>query len=143
MSDPERERQLQKVLARPEPASLEQFDALWQIFERAPRRIVTQHVVAEAFTNRMRRHSNWSRAIGLLPNRVEERGCSIADPYAGGAFRRIIGEIGPTDAGLIYTAEIEKATIIFGRRPAAALGGGARCPCAVPQSVGLPPASVV
>jgi hypothetical protein len=109
----ERERQLQKVSGRPDPVSLEQFDSLWQIFERAPRRIVTQHVVAEAFSNKMRKQFNWSSAIRLLPSYfVEERGCCISDVYAHREFQRMLQEIGPTDAGLIYTAEIEKATII-------------------------------
>ena len=112
-SDPERERQLQKISGRPEPTPLEDFDALWQIFVRAPRRIVTQHVVAEAFSNRMRKRFNWTSAIRLLPVfSVEERGCCISDVLAHREFQAILEDLGPTDAGLIYTAEIEKATII-------------------------------
>jgi hypothetical protein len=113
VSAPERERQLREVSGRPGSVPLEQFDALWQIFERAPRRIVTQHVVAEAFSNKMRKRFNWSSAIRLLPNYgVEERGCSISDVYARRGLQRMLEELGPTDAGLIFTAEIEKATII-------------------------------
>jgi hypothetical protein len=112
-SDPERERQLQMISGRSEPASLEDFDALWQIFERAPRRIVTQHVVAEAFSNRMRKRFDWTSAIRLLPVfSMEERGCCVSDILAYREFQPILKELGPTDAGLIYTAEIEKATII-------------------------------
>jgi hypothetical protein len=113
VGDLERERQLQEVSGRQDPLSLEQFDALWQIFERAPRRIVTQHVVAEAFSNKMRKQYNWSSALRLLPTYcLEERGCCISDVYSRPMFRRILEDIGPTDAGLIYTAEIEKAMII-------------------------------
>jgi hypothetical protein len=93
--------------------SLEQFDALWQVFERAPRRIVTQHVVAESFSNRMRKQFNWVSAITLLPGHsVEELACCIRDLHTCDAFRRIMEDVGPSDAGLIYTAEIEKATIL-------------------------------
>jgi hypothetical protein len=110
LGGPQRERQLQNVLRRPLP--LEQFESLWNFFGSDRRRIVTQNVVAEAFTNRMRQ-GDWSRGIGLLREYgLEERECCIAYLYARGEFRRMIDEIGPTDAGLIYIAEVEKATII-------------------------------
>jgi rRNA-processing protein FCF1 len=113
VSAADRERRLVEVRGRDDKVSLDQFDALWRIFARAERRIVTQHVVAEAFSNKMRRRSNWSSAIELLPKYdMEERGCCIRDLYAQAEFRRIVEEIGPTDAGLIYTAGTEKATII-------------------------------
>jgi hypothetical protein len=49
----------------------------------------------------------------LLPDyRVEELGCCVCDLYTRVEFRKIMDEIGPTDAGLIYTATIEDATII-------------------------------
>jgi rRNA-processing protein FCF1 len=112
LSDLKRERGLQEVWGRKDPPKLEQFDALWQFFENARRRIVTQHVVAEAFTSRMRKRSDWHKAISLLPNHVVECGCSISALYSHREFRRIMEEIGPTDACLIYVAAEEKATII-------------------------------
>ncbi len=112
-SESDRERQLHEVWNREDPPGLEEFEARWHLFEGAHRRIVTQHVVAEAFTNKMRKRSNWSSAIGLLPDYcIEERGCCVAELYAHGKYRRIVEDIGPTDAGLIYIAEVEKATII-------------------------------
>jgi hypothetical protein len=60
----------------------------------------------------MRKQFNWSTAIGLLPkHHVEERGCCISDLYVNSDFRLIMEQLGPTDAGLIYT-EMEKATIL-------------------------------
>ena len=111
---PERERELQEVWGREDAVSLEQFDALWQMFERAHRRIVTQHIVAEVFSNKRRRLlKEWRSAIKLLPKySVEERGCCVCDLYASDDFHQIMEEIGPTDAGLIYTAEREGATIV-------------------------------
>jgi hypothetical protein len=112
-SSVERERRLRQVRGRSEPVSGAQFDALWQFFKTVPRRIVTQHVVAEAFGNKMRKQFNWSDAIGLLPKyHVEELGCCISDLYADKDFRPIIEALGPTDAGLIHTAEVEKAAIL-------------------------------
>jgi hypothetical protein len=109
----ERERILRAELGGRHPVSLEQFEALWRLFERSPRRIVTQHVVAEAFSSKMRKRFDWTRVIELLPRyAVEERGCRVADLYALDDFRGILEDLGPTDAGLIYTAREEKATIL-------------------------------
>ena len=111
---PERERELQEVWGRQDTVSLEQLDALWRIFEQARRRIVTQHIVAETFSNKGRKHlKEWRSAIGLLPHySVEERSCCICDLHASDDFRQIMEELGPTDAGLIYTAKSEGATIV-------------------------------
>jgi hypothetical protein len=69
--------------------------------------------VAEAFSNKMRKRFNWTSAIRLLPVfSVEERGCGISDVLAHREFRPLLEELGPTDARFIYTAEIEKATLI-------------------------------
>jgi predicted nucleic acid-binding protein len=111
---PERERELQEVWGRQDTVSLEQLDALWRIFERAHRRIVTQHIVAETFSNRGRKRlKEWRHAIGLVPEyNVEERSCRICDLHALTDFREIMEELGPSDAGLIYTAKREGATIV-------------------------------
>jgi rRNA-processing protein FCF1 len=111
---PERERELQTVWGREDALSLIQLDALWNFFGRARRRIVTQHVVAEVFSNKGRKQlTGWHNAIQLLPDYdVEECDCRIRDLYARDDFRQIMEALGPTDAGLIYTAELKAATII-------------------------------
>jgi hypothetical protein len=112
-SSVQRERKLREVRGRSEPVSGAQYDALWRLFETVPRRIVTQHVLAEAFGNTMRKQFNLGNAIGLLQkHHVEERACCISELYTNQDFRPIIEGLGPTDAGLIYTAEVEKATIL-------------------------------
>ena len=49
--------------------------------------------------------------------RIEERPCQIRDVLEKPEYGNILVDIGPADAGLIYRAEHEKATIItdYGR----------------------------
>ena len=114
----ERERILREVLDSGGPVSGRQFDDLWQLFLSAGRRIVTQHVVAETYSLgkrqlKFKKEVIWESAIALLVKfGLEERACCIRDLQARPGFRQILEAVGPTDAGLLHTAEIEKATLI-------------------------------
>jgi len=116
----ERTRVLTEIRGRDDGISPERFDDLWNLFHRAARRIVTQHIVAEAYGLRHRltsfRHRKalvWRSAILLLANPgIEELSCQIRDVHERHPYRDILEELGPADAGLIYTAESNKATII-------------------------------
>jgi hypothetical protein len=116
----ERIRVLTEIRGRDDRISPERFDGLWDLFRSATRRIVTQHVVAEAYGSRNRlasfRHQKelvWRSAITLLANPgIEEQSCLITDVVEREGYRDILHELGPSDAGLIFTAELLKATII-------------------------------
>jgi rRNA-processing protein FCF1 len=113
----ERERKLREVRGRDEPVSGKQFDDLWELFSRAGRRIVTQHVVAEVYglrkRLRFRKEVVWENAERLLwEHGLEERACCIRDLLLRPEFRRILEAVGPADAGLLHTAEVEKATLL-------------------------------
>ena len=113
----QRERILREVLGSGGPVSGEQFDGLWRLFLNAGRRIVTQHVVAEVYGLRRRlkfkKEAIWKSAAALLMEfGLEERACCIRDLHGVPAFRLILEAVGPTDAGLLHAAEVEKATLI-------------------------------
>jgi predicted nucleic acid-binding protein len=97
----------------------ELFDDLWYIFENTKRRIITQHVIAEALKfsrpGWLQGHKDAVRdaAISLLDDfRVEEHSCPILDLHANGDYRKVLIALGYTDAGLLHTAERHKATLI-------------------------------
>lgn len=55
----------------------------------------------------------WGSAFTLLrEHALEERACRIRDFIPRPEFRRILETLGPTDAGLLHIAEIEKATLL-------------------------------
>ncbi len=96
----------------------ERFDALWRVFHAAQRRLVTQHVTAEAYNLG---HIRWDWLLKGLSGvwhaslgqwHVEELPCALSDLYADEVYRRIVDQAGPTDAGLILTAKRERATIL-------------------------------
>jgi hypothetical protein len=115
-----RTRVLAEIRGRDDRISPERFDGLWNLFRSAARRIVTQHVVAEAYGLRNRlasfRHQKelvWRSAIMLLADPgIEEHCCLIKDVIEREEYRDILGELGPSDASLIFTAELQKATIV-------------------------------
>ena len=81
---------------------------------------MTQHVVAEAFGLRARlglfRHRRelvWQAALGLLSQPgIEEHPVRVTELAESPDYRRLLQEIGPVDAGLIYTAERRGAVIL-------------------------------
>ena len=112
-----RERILKEVLGSGGPVSGEQFDGLWQLFLNAGRRIVTQHVVAEVYGLRKRlkfkKEAIWKSAVALLMEfGLEEQSCCVRDLHGIPAFRHMLEKVGPTDAGLLRAAEVEKAMLV-------------------------------
>jgi predicted nucleic acid-binding protein len=115
-----RARILDDIRGRGDDLLPDRYDELWQIFRRASRRIITQHVVAEAYglRHRLEEHLHrkelvWRSAITLLREyNVGEESCSIRDLHDREGYRRILLEIGPTDAGLLHVAEQQKAKIL-------------------------------
>ena len=110
----QRQRRIGEVWGRQDAITVEQFDGLGTLFLSAKRRIVTQHVVAEALNSRVRkRFPEWFAALELTrKHQIDEVGCCVADLLPHNEFRKLMKDLGPTDAGLIYVAENEGATII-------------------------------
>ncbi len=50
----ERTRVLDDIRGRPDPITPDIYDELWTLFQGAAHRVVTQHIVAEAYGNRRR-----------------------------------------------------------------------------------------
>ena len=98
----------------------EQFEKLWLLFQSARRKVITQHVVAETYSLRHRLRPLqtqsdriWGAATQLLyRDRIEERACSITELYKDETYGQIVRAIGPTDAGLILTAQELKCDIL-------------------------------
>lgn len=115
-----RTRVLTEIRGRDDSISPERFDDLWNLFHSAARRIVTQHVITETYGLRRRLASFrdrkdlvWRSALRLLADPgIEEQSCSIRDVHNRREYSDILTELGPADAGLIYTAEHQKVTII-------------------------------
>ncbi|MGA2770826.1 MAG: hypothetical protein ABSG26_08425 [Bryobacteraceae bacterium] len=114
-----RMRALTEVRGQPDDLPPESFDDLWYLFDHAKRRIITQHVIAEALkfsrTGWLRDHKDavWEAAISLLNGfGVEEHSSPILDLYTDEDYRPVLIELGSTDAGVLHTAEQHKATLI-------------------------------
>ena len=96
----------------------ERFDDLWQVFESAERRIVTQHVMIEALRGRKdsplsKKENLWEAAVKLLEDyQLEEQSCVVSELFRSEDYKKILQDIGPTDAGLIFVAAREKVTLI-------------------------------
>jgi rRNA-processing protein FCF1 len=140
----ERIRVLTKIRGRDGGMSPERFDDLWELFRSEARKIVTQHVIAEAYGLRRRLDSLqyrkdlvWRGAIALLKTGIEEQSCALRDLLAQDGYRKILTEIGPTDAGLIFTAERQKATIITDDDELASWAGFRSVPVILLPSIGL------
>jgi rRNA-processing protein FCF1 len=109
---------LRKIRGRDDDVSLARFDELRRVFDRTERRIVTQRVLAEVYGLRKKLRFEkalvWDVAANLLlnPGKIEECSCSLTELYARDDCRKIVREIGPTDAGIIYTAETRKCAIV-------------------------------
>jgi rRNA-processing protein FCF1 len=105
------------IRGRGDNLSPERFDDLWQVFRRARQRIVTQHVVAEVYGLRKRLpfHKDviWRSAIEILMDPgLEEKPCSVRELSQEQGYEKILTELGPTDAGLLLTAERYRATVL-------------------------------
>jgi hypothetical protein len=140
----ERVRILTSIRGRSDGMSPERFDDLWKLFRSGARRIVTQHVIAEAYGLRKRLDSLqyrkdlvWRGAIAILGSGIEEQSCALRDLLEQDGYRKILTEIGPTDAGLIFTAERQKATIITDDGPLARWAGVRSVPVILLPSIGL------
>jgi hypothetical protein len=87
---------------------------------RSAQRIVTQHVIAEAYNLRTRlgslsnrRDLVWQGALDILRDPgIEEESIRIRDLNGKPDYRDILTTLGPADTGLLYIAEQRKGTII-------------------------------
>jgi rRNA-processing protein FCF1 len=116
----------------------ERFDHLWLFFRNAAHRIVTQHVIAEAYNLRTRalgslrnrRDLAWEGALGILRDPgIEEQSFRVRALDEEPEYRKILVRLGPADTGLLYVAEQRKATIVSedGELRNLALNRGIRC----------------
>jgi predicted nucleic acid-binding protein len=115
----ERVRILTDIRGQSDNLPPERFADLWYVFEHAARRIITQHVVVEALkfsrTGWLRDHKDDVResAIALVTEfGVEDLSCPILTLHASKDHRPALIALGVTDAGLLYTAEQQKAALI-------------------------------
>jgi predicted nucleic acid-binding protein len=123
----ERERVLNEIRGREDVISPARFDDLWNLFHTSKRRIVTPHVIAETYGLRkllaFPKDLIWDAARTILDRPgIEEQSCLLSEVFGIEGYRTILKELGPADAGLIYTAERHKATVISddgGLRPLA------------------------
>jgi rRNA-processing protein FCF1 len=115
----------------------ERFKDLQQVFRQAARRIVTQHVIAEVYNLRGRSTIQDRNILTDLLAGVDlaERSCAFAELYKSAAYRKMLGDVGVTDAGLIYVAEREKATILSEDRDLSSWAHARSVPCFNLQSV--------
>jgi rRNA-processing protein FCF1 len=114
----ERSRVLNDIRGR-DRVSPDRFDGLWRVFETAAKRVVTQHVVAEAYGLRKRLASSyrkdvvWQGALTILRHPgIEEESFQVVDLDADPKYHAVLIALGPSDAGILYTAERRKATIL-------------------------------
>jgi hypothetical protein len=115
----ERSRLLSDIRRRPDAVSPERFTDLWQLFKVAAQRIVTQHVIAEAYNLgknlscfRGKKELVWRSALKILENPgIDEASIAISELNSS-AYREILLQIGPADAGLLYIAEQRKAVVL-------------------------------
>jgi hypothetical protein len=137
MGPQQRIRVLNEIRGQDDRESPERFDYLWQFFRSAAQRVVTQHVIAEAYNLRRRlgslsnqRELVWQGALDILRDPgIEEEPFRIRDLDGKPEYRKILTTLGPTDTGLLYIAEQRNATIITEDKPllSFALDRGIRC----------------
>ena len=116
----QRVRVLNEIRGRSDDVAPQQFEALRQLFYHAKRRIITTHVVAEAYglrkrlgTLKYKKDLVWKNAVSLLGDPgIEEMHCSMLDLQVNEAHRKILFELGPCDADVILTAQQQKATAL-------------------------------
>jgi predicted DNA-binding protein (UPF0278 family) len=104
-------------------------------------RNVTQHIVAEAYglrkLLRFQKDLIWQSALGLFKNPgIEEWSCTVEDLRDG--YRDILIQVGPADAGLILTAERQKATIVTDDGGLAHCAGVRSVPAVLLHQLGIP-----
>jgi rRNA-processing protein FCF1 len=100
--------------------SPERFDALWRLFQYSAKRIVTQHVIAEAYglrgrlgSFRSRKDLVWRAALEILSNPgIEEDSVQVKELNDLPEYQKILTVIGPADTGLLYVAEQRHAVLL-------------------------------
>jgi hypothetical protein len=98
----------------------ERFDALWQLFNAAAARIVTEHVISETFSlgKNFRYFSGnrelvWKSALQIFDRPgIEEVSIRVDDLKGLPVYGEILLKAGPTDTGLLFVAEQRQATIL-------------------------------
>jgi hypothetical protein len=97
------------------------FDDLQQMFLHAQARLVTQHIVLESY--RRGRELNcfgdkagfWDAMLKIMNDPgIEETPIEVGRLNGAPPYDKIMKAIGPADAGLIYTAESRKGTVVTG-----------------------------
>jgi hypothetical protein len=97
--------------------SPDRFDDLWQFFNSAAHRIVTQHVIAETYSLGKKffpkKELFWKSVLEILHNHgIVEASFAVQDVRESAEYQRILREVGPADAGLLYTAQQREGTIL-------------------------------
>jgi len=112
---PARLSSLRDVWGQPGGVQPERFQDLRTVVLQANHRIVTQHVIAEVYNlcDRFSVLRDLNTVTDLLAGLgLSEHPCSFADLMNRDDYRKILGDVGVTDAGLIYVAEGKKAVIL-------------------------------
>jgi rRNA-processing protein FCF1 len=123
LDGPARSRLLNDIHGKGEHVSPDRFDDLWEFFNFAAHRIVTQHVIAEAYSRGKKffpgkKELFWKSVLAILRNRgIEEASFVVRDMVDATSYEKILSEIGPADAGILYTAQQRKATILTNDGP--------------------------
>jgi hypothetical protein len=123
LDGPARQRLLSEIHGKGEHVSPDLVD-LRQLFNFAAHRIVTQHVIAEAYSLgtkkffRGKKERFWNSVLAILYNPgIEEASFAAQDVKESAQYQKILREIGPTDTGLLYTAQQRKGTILTNDGP--------------------------
>jgi hypothetical protein len=90
------------------------------LFQVAAQRIVTEHVIAEAYNVgknlscfRGKKELVWRAAMEILDNPgIEEASLAISELKDSPGFRDILLQTGPADTGLLFIAEQRKAILL-------------------------------
>jgi len=116
---PQRVRLLEDIRGRNRGLSPDRFDDMWQLFSVA-QSIVTSHVIAEAYNLGKNRgyfrgkgELVWSAAQAIVDNPgIEEVSFAVSQVKESRQYQEILKHVGPTDTGVLHTAERRKASIL-------------------------------
>jgi rRNA-processing protein FCF1 len=123
LNGPARSRLLNTIHGTGDLVSPDRFDDLWQFFNSAAHRIVNQHVIAEAYNLGKRffpgqKELFWKSVLEILNNHgIVEASFAVRDVKESAEYQKILREIGPTDAGLLDTAQQSNGTILTNDGP--------------------------
>ncbi len=93
----------------------EEFRRLFAVCRSARRRVVTQHVDSEVFSQRDKLRfdrETLEKAVLGVADGMEKIPCSLQDLYTDSDYRKILLELGPADAGLIWVAQQNRLEIL-------------------------------